>query len=228
MEIFYCTVCGKKMADIWPTARCGRCRKVGRKTGKLEWKCCRQCGRRFTKIEHLEQEFARILWRKRMHTYEISREYLDSYESAWRGWNTSPYCPTCSSWRPDVLTEEVERAKVLVSEFLARKREVVTRAKIHRPKSLEELNNLLAEIHGTPTEGNREEFLYQLLPTLTSQEEQVLRMRYGVYMPIHTLEEIGRCFGVSKARIAQIEKHSLAKLFDSAHKVFHARPLGIG
>jgi RNA polymerase primary sigma factor len=52
-----------------------------------------------------------------------------------------------------------------------------------------------------------------LLQTLTAREEKVLRMRFGVNEKSeHTLEEVGRSFGVTRERIRQIEANALRKL----------------
>ncbi len=218
MAAFYCTVCGEKMADRSHAVRCGRCRNARRRTGKREWKYCKQCGRKFTKIEHLEQGFACILWRKRKHTQEfsgLSQNPYDPYDSTLHGWNTILYCPTCPSWQPDILPEEIERARVLVAEFLAeraKEREKERKIRISRPRSLDELEKQLAEIYGIPPDGDREGFLRKLIATLTPREEQVIRMHYGVEEPALTLAEIGERFGVSRSRAEQIERKGLTKL----------------
>jgi len=52
-----------------------------------------------------------------------------------------------------------------------------------------------------------------VLGTLEARERQVLRMRYGLDdgRP-RTLDEIGRVFGISRERVRQIERDSMAKL----------------
>ena len=57
------------------------------------------------------------------------------------------------------------------------------------------------------------EQLEEVLSTLTSREEQVLRMRFGLTdgKP-HTLEEVGKEFDVTRERIRQIESKALRKL----------------
>jgi len=53
----------------------------------------------------------------------------------------------------------------------------------------------------------------EVLDNLTSREEKVLRMRFGIGMNTdHTLEEVGKQFGVTRERIRQIEAKALRKL----------------
>ncbi len=53
----------------------------------------------------------------------------------------------------------------------------------------------------------------EVLSTLTSREERVLRKRFGVGLPTdYTLEEIGKGFSVTKERIRQTEAKALRKL----------------
>ena len=52
-----------------------------------------------------------------------------------------------------------------------------------------------------------------VLKTLTSREEQVLRLRYGLEDgKVHTLEEVGEAFQVTRERIRQIESKALRKI----------------
>ena len=52
-----------------------------------------------------------------------------------------------------------------------------------------------------------------VLDEMPPREAQVLRMRFGIGMPSdHTLEEVGRQFGVTRERILQIEAKALRKL----------------
>lgn len=52
-----------------------------------------------------------------------------------------------------------------------------------------------------------------VLDEMPPREAQVLRMRFGIGMPSdHTLEEVGRQFGVTRERIRQIEAKALRKL----------------
>ena len=53
----------------------------------------------------------------------------------------------------------------------------------------------------------------KVLATLTSREEKVLRMRFGIGEESHhTLEEVGQDFNVTRERIRQIEAKALRKL----------------
>ena len=54
---------------------------------------------------------------------------------------------------------------------------------------------------------------FQELASLTSREERILRMRFGIgAYEDHTLARIGREFGVTRERIRQIEARALRKL----------------
>ena len=51
------------------------------------------------------------------------------------------------------------------------------------------------------------------LKTLTPREEEIVRMRFGIGDGrVHTLEEVGRRFSVTRERIRQIEAKAMRKL----------------
>jgi RNA polymerase primary sigma factor len=53
----------------------------------------------------------------------------------------------------------------------------------------------------------------KVLASLTPREEKILRMRFGIgERSDHTLEEVGKVFGVTRERIRQIEAKALKKL----------------
>jgi RNA polymerase primary sigma factor len=54
--------------------------------------------------------------------------------------------------------------------------------------------------------------LAEALEELTAREQRILRMRFGIGTTDHTLEEVGKAFGVTRERIRQIEAKALAKL----------------
>jgi RNA polymerase primary sigma factor len=56
----------------------------------------------------------------------------------------------------------------------------------------------------------------EALAQLTPREQRILQMRFGIGMPDHTLEQVGKTFGVTRERIRQIEAKALKKLSDPA------------
>jgi len=53
----------------------------------------------------------------------------------------------------------------------------------------------------------------KVLPVLTPREEKILKMRFGIdEKGSHTLEEVGKVYSVTRARIRQIEAKALRKL----------------
>lgn len=53
----------------------------------------------------------------------------------------------------------------------------------------------------------------EALGTLTSREDRVIRLRFGINTKgEYTLEEVGKLFGVTRERIRQIEAKALRKL----------------
>ncbi len=55
--------------------------------------------------------------------------------------------------------------------------------------------------------------LSQVMTSLSPREAKVLRLRYGIDVDCdHTLEEVGKCFAVTRERIRQIEAQAIMKL----------------
>jgi RNA polymerase primary sigma factor len=78
-------------------------------------------------------------------------------------------------------------------------------------------------------ETNLRERTARVLRTLSPREEKVLRMRFGMEDGSeHTLEEVGRCFDVTRERIRQIEAKALRKLRHSSRSKELRLLLGVG
>ncbi len=57
------------------------------------------------------------------------------------------------------------------------------------------------------------ECLNQVISSLSPREAKILQMRYGINVDCdHTLEEVGKCFAVTRERIRQIEAQAIMKL----------------
>ena len=55
--------------------------------------------------------------------------------------------------------------------------------------------------------------IQEVLVDLTEREQKILSMRFGLEDNVfHTLEEVGKVFGVTRERIRQIEAKSLEKI----------------
>jgi RNA polymerase primary sigma factor len=68
----------------------------------------------------------------------------------------------------------------------------------------------LAELIADDTLRDR---LEDVLSTLSAREHKIIRLRFGLQDGrIHTLEEVGQKFGVTRERIRQIESVALRKL----------------
>jgi RNA polymerase primary sigma factor len=58
-----------------------------------------------------------------------------------------------------------------------------------------------------------QECLKHVMSSLSPREAKVLQMRYGIDVDCdHTLEEVGKCFEVTRERIRQIEAQAIQKL----------------
>jgi RNA polymerase primary sigma factor len=65
------------------------------------------------------------------------------------------------------------------------------------------------------------------LTMLSPKERTVLKLRFGLGGAVHTLEEVGRCFDVTRERVRQIEVKALRKLSHPLRN-HHLRPfLGV-
>lgn len=65
----------------------------------------------------------------------------------------------------------------------------------------------------TVTNSDLKERVREVLKSLTPREEKVIKMRFGIDVASeHTLEEVGKDFGVTRERVRQIEVKALRKL----------------
>jgi RNA polymerase primary sigma factor len=72
--------------------------------------------------------------------------------------------------------------------------------------------------HGAAEASALAESLGEALAQLNPREQSILRMRFGIGdADDHTLEEVGKVFGVTRERIRQIEAKALAKLRQPTH-----------
>ena len=63
------------------------------------------------------------------------------------------------------------------------------------------------------------EQLHDILESLSERERAVLEMRFGLKDgEAHTLEEVGKAFGVTRERVRQIESKALRKLRHPGHR----------
>ncbi|MEQ4205753.1 RNA polymerase sigma factor [Actinopolymorpha sp. B9G3] len=122
----------------------------------------------------------------------------------------------------DPLIEEVAEAVALdpdrTSELLRLAREPVS---LHTPigeMEASELGDLIEDLDAVaPLEAAASslmrEHIDRALAQLGERERYVVQMRYGLTDgQVHTLEEVGRRFGVTRERVRQIEAKTLAKL----------------
>ena len=57
------------------------------------------------------------------------------------------------------------------------------------------------------------DLIKEIMIDLSEREQQILKMRFGLDDGIsHTLEEVGKAFGVTRERIRQIEAKALEKI----------------
>ncbi len=58
----------------------------------------------------------------------------------------------------------------------------------------------------------RNEFIREMLETLTRREEEIVKLRFGIDAEEHTLNEVGEHFAVTRERIRQMESKAINKL----------------
>jgi RNA polymerase primary sigma factor len=119
---------------------------------------------------------------------------------------------------PEEIAEKIELPLNKVSTILQISREPIS---LEVPVGEEEDSQLADFIEDKKIASPRDATInYDLqeqtqsaLSTLTSREEKILRMRFGIGEKAdHTLEEVGQDFSVTRERIRQIEAKALRKL----------------
>ena len=119
---------------------------------------------------------------------------------------------------PDELAERMEMPEDKVRKVLKIAKEPISMETPIGDDEDSHLGDFIEDINITPPtdsatfEGLRET-TQNVLAGLTPREAKVLRMRFGIEMNTdHTLEEVGKQFDVTRARIRQIEAKALRKL----------------
>ncbi len=116
------------------------------------------------------------------------------------------------------IADEMSLPPKKVSWLLRVSRRTVSLEKPVGEEEDSELGNFIEdESSPTPAESAYhtllQEKLEEVLSTLTPREARILRLRYGLHNGhSHTLEEVGRKFGLTRERIRQIEVEALRRL----------------
>ncbi|MBX9703564.1 MAG: RNA polymerase sigma factor RpoD [Silvanigrellaceae bacterium] len=113
--------------------------------------------------------------------------------------------------RMDMSIEKVRKVMKIAREPISLEAPIGEEEDNHYGDFLED------KTHGAPIDivasQSLSEQTKKVLSTLTSREEKVLRMRFGIGEKTdHTLEEVGQSFDVTRERIRQIEAKALRKL----------------
>ncbi len=69
-------------------------------------------------------------------------------------------------------------------------------------------NHVVPQSNGTSING-----IAAVLSRLTGQEEQIIRLRFGIgHEKVHTLTEVAQQLGVTRERLCQVEAKALRKM----------------
>jgi RNA polymerase nonessential primary-like sigma factor len=118
----------------------------------------------------------------------------------------------------DELAAELDVEPAKISELLQHSRDLISLDQTVGDDDDAELGDFIEDTDARLAEaavefGFMRDQIDQVLGTLEARERAVLRMRYGLDDGTpRTLDEIGRAFGLSRERIRQIERDTMAKL----------------
>ena len=118
----------------------------------------------------------------------------------------------------DELAAELDIEPAKVCELLQHSRDLISLDQTVGDDEDAELGDFIEDTDAPMAEaavefGFMREQINEVLGTLEARERAVLRMRYGLDDGTpRTLDEIGRAFGLSRERIRQIERDTMAKL----------------
>ena len=116
------------------------------------------------------------------------------------------------------LANELDLEPAKISELLQHSRDLISLDQTVGDDDDAELGDFIEDTDARLAEaavefGFMRDQIDQVLGTLEARERAVLRMRYGLDDGTpRTLDEIGRAFGLSRERIRQIERDTMAKL----------------
>jgi RNA polymerase primary sigma factor len=119
---------------------------------------------------------------------------------------------------PEEVAEELELTVERVLEIQGYAREPISLQAVVGEEADSTLGDFIEDADApVPVDvvsfGLMQEQLYDVLRTLTEREAAVVKMRFGLTDgQQHTLDEIGREFGLTRERIRQIESKTLSKL----------------
>ena len=132
---------------------------------------------------------------------------------------------------PEEIAERVEMPEHKVRKVLKLGKQPISMATPVGEDGDKELGDTLEDMQSispieSATISGLREATQQALSCLTERESRILRMRFGIDMNTHhTLEEVGKQFGVTRERIRQIEAKAIRKLRQANHsdllRTFH-------
>ena len=154
-----------------------------------------------------QQDLARMLMVSPMEIHRI--ESLKMVPSESRAESIASILDVDTDWLfPEIFGRIVETAQGMQKEATVS----VTRLSLESPDVLK-----IEESARMPGEADQKilsQKVIEMLEVLAPREKQILKMRFGIspFRHAHTMEDVGKDFRVSKARIREIEAKALNKL----------------